>query len=145
MVNVSYSQDAFFEGVEIILDQINKSKIKYDYIFALVRGGLILGTHLSYALKVPLIAVRPSLAEQDLPLRFKRPLIVDDIIDTGETIRNVENHVKLGGVFTVDKAVLIENIAQPTRSQYCHRTIDKSVDSSWIDFYWAPNDQPIVA
>lgn len=73
-------------ATEIFLDgYVNR---KYDYIYGVPRGGLIPATYLSHKLEIPIII---SLDNNYIPKR-KGPislLIVEDIIDSGETINKI--------------------------------------------------------
>lgn len=68
----------FERGVDILVEQIKTANPKIDAVFGFPRGGLPLAVRLSHKLKVPLITDW---------LGSEYPLIVDDIVDTGEIMK----------------------------------------------------------
>lgn len=71
--------EQFGSSLNILLSRIPKNK--YKYIFGIPRGGLIIAVWLSHQLKLPLI-------HQMFP--HSEILIVDDIADTGKTLKVFE-------------------------------------------------------
>lgn len=82
--------------------QITSSKIKYDYIVGLARGGAVPAVYLSHRLKLPVHIMDWSTRDTEYTLgketnclipedliAGKRILLVDDIVDTGECIKTL--------------------------------------------------------
>jgi len=70
------------ENINILAAIIGIGEKKYKYIYAVPRGGLILGVILSYRFNLPLL-----LTEQEVASKPKMDiLIVDDIVDSGSTL-----------------------------------------------------------
>ena len=67
-------------------------------------------------------------------------LLVDDIIDSGETIRQV---IETWGDFPAENlsiACLILNTDQETLPDFFHKTIDRKEDERWVKFWWENED-----
>ena len=73
------------EAIEILAKQIEDSKIHYEVIYGLARGGLVPAVMLSHRLKIPMVLNMEEVWR--LKVKNKNSLIVDDISDTGETLR----------------------------------------------------------
>ena len=103
------SWDYARELSEIVAEKIKKSGFKPDIIIAIIRGGLVPAMNLSdllgikdlLALKVEhwgITATKSGKAELKVPLNAsiddKRVLLVDDLTDTGDSIKISLNHLK---------------------------------------------------
>lgn len=78
--------DNIDSAVNAIIEQIRTSKIEYDIIYGVPRGGLPAAVMLSHRLNVPLVH---SMEEVLLARRWeKQVLIVDDISDSGRTLKH---------------------------------------------------------
>ena len=67
---------------EEIALEIKKRGAVYRGIYAIARGGINPAIHLSYILDIPIVA-EPS----------KYVLVVDDVVDTGRTIKRYKNYI----------------------------------------------------
>jgi hypoxanthine phosphoribosyltransferase len=92
--------------------KIEEGKIKYDSVLGIMRGGYIVGLYLSHHLKLPLFGIQvqnhrynePERGERKIELSMteicglgelgEKVLVVDEIIDRGETMRVVTNKLK---------------------------------------------------
>uniref|UniRef100_UPI003D8EE7CF phosphoribosyltransferase n=1 Tax=Gordonia sp. B7-2 TaxID=3420932 RepID=UPI003D8EE7CF len=128
-----------------------------DIILGIARGGLIPAGALAYALDCKLLislnvefytgigetlaepVLLPSLLESS-GLHDQRVLVVDDVADTGKTLRLVDDYCALQGrVAEVRNAVLYKKPHTITTPDYHWRVTDK-----WIEFPWsAPG--PVVS
>lgn len=91
-----YEHDDFFEDVDVMVRKLVEhqqqnqpsffSSVKFDGVFGIPAGGLILAVYLHYRLKLPLL-LAPT----------ENSLIVDDIVDSGLTMSHYINK----GNFTV--------------------------------------------
>jgi len=77
----------FKSTINRLVKKILQSNIKYEAIYAIPRGGLILGVYLSHILKLPMLSGRSLIK--------KNTLIVDDICDTGLTLSKFKNNNKV--------------------------------------------------
>ena len=73
------------EAIEIIAKQIEDTKIHYEVLYGLARGGLVPAVMLSHRLNIPMVLNMEEVWR--LKVRNKAVLIVDDISDTGETLK----------------------------------------------------------
>lgn len=128
-----------------------------DIILGIARGGLIPAGAIAYALDCKLMislnvefytgvgetlaepVLLPSLLESS-GLTGQRVLIVDDVADTGKTLKLVEEFCEhQGRVAEVRSAVLYKKPHTITIPDYCWRTTDR-----WINFPWSVQG-PIVS
>jgi len=94
--------------------QIRKSKIKFENVYGIPKGGLIPAVMLSYQLNLPLTSI-PNF----------QTLIVDNISDTGKTLKKFKNY-KICCLFSTPWTKV-----KPTWSYF--EKIDKQ---TWITFPW---------
>lgn len=137
-----YSQEMYNEGINNICQDIIEQNRHYDYIIGIVRGGLIPATSISYRLNIPLVTV--TVQTRDLSVcdigntarltNVYSCLVVDDIVDSGETLKILLDKWDRGGIHT---ACLVYNEGQtdivPT---YYHEKINKQIDPAWVTFWW---------
>ncbi len=134
--------------------EVAESGFRPDIILAIARGGLIPAGTLGYALsvkntyvmnveyytgvdqrlEVPLIL--PPVPEL-VDVTAERVLIVDDVADTGGTLKVVQEFCA-GKVAEVRTAVLYEKPASVVKCDYVWRRTDK-----WITFPWSA-DPPVT-
>ncbi|MEY4365763.1 MAG: hypothetical protein RLZZ305_1107 [Actinomycetota bacterium] len=125
-----------------------------DIILAIARGGLLAAGALGYALAVknlytmnvefytgveerlPVPMILPPVPDL-VELRFARVLVVDDVADTGHTLKIVEEFFK-GRVKEVRTAVLYEKPRSVVKCDYAWKKTDL-----WINFPWS-DKEPVV-
>lgn len=135
MDELNYTWDQFFTDAEKLARQIAPSKPKS--LIVVTRGGMFLGGMLSEYLDIPLVETVSiksyadrekqllkvlKFADYDLP----DPLIVDDIADTGETLKHLTEiyKAKVAVLFYRSKKAIIKP------DFYLHE-VDK-----WVKFPW---------
>jgi hypoxanthine phosphoribosyltransferase len=130
-----------------IAKQIENSNWRPDFIVGIVRGGLIPAVIISHKLGIPLEVLQWSTRDfknQDISFGLKLKhdyghkelLLVDDIVDNGETIYNILKHLP-----NAKTATLIYNTQQKlVIPNYYGRTIDRAVDKEWVNFWWEKCD-----
>ena len=108
--------------VNDISDKIIKSGKKYESIYGIPRGGLILAVLLSHKLNIPIIF--------DDNCINSTVLLVDDILDSGNTVKDliVNNYS-----FKIDIAVLVVNEKSVVKPDYFGINNSQNV---WITFPW---------
>ncbi|CAB4142689.1 COG2236 Predicted phosphoribosyltransferases [uncultured Caudovirales phage] len=152
---IDYDYDDFRAGIDHIAKSITASGWTPDYIVGIVRGGSIPAVYLSHSLKVPVVMVAWNTRDETIfgkecntwiPEDLhdgKKILIVDDIVDGGDTIRELLDDWRKStagiGVLPVDNlrvAAMYYNTAQDVVVDFYHRTIDRNDDPRWIVFPW---------
>lgn len=112
-----YTYKKFLKGMTVIVNELSKKKYKFDGIYPIPRGGLIPGVFLSHSLDLPIL---------DIYDVTEKTLIVDDICDTGETLKKFKHNwkaVMLGkckGLGLTSK-IIFDNIL---------------IDDCWVEFFW---------
>lgn len=139
-MGMKYSYEKYLEDTNVLLNKVKASKIEYSHIVGIIRGGCILGVHLSNVLDIPFTPLVWSHTrnEKDRNLGVLRDpknncLIVDDILDQGSTLVEVMKEYP-----NVDTGVLIYNCVNqfsivPT---YASWTINRNDTPEWFDFWW---------
>lgn len=155
---IRYTHEDFIRGVKKISAEIKQSDFKPDYILGLVRGGSIPAVHLSHTLKVPVTMINWNTRDStrfgntpnpNIPIDIfegSKVLIVDDIVDGGETISTLleswDHVLRNRGVLPKSNyriASLWYNTALRDKNivvDYYHLAIDRTEDSRWIHFDW---------
>lgn len=110
-----YDYEMFSNHLFKIKEHIKASNKKYNEIYAIPRGGLILGVYLSHHLNIPLVTNIIS----------KNTLIVDDICDTGATLESYNN----------DKIVLVSKPKGLDKVKNIFSALTVA-DNIWVHFYW---------
>ena len=120
-------------AVDKMVDYYKERKFNCDAIVGIPRGGLTLAAMLSYRLDIPLhLAKDYRLVLNDKlfsPPKVKQFLIVDDIADTGETLKN--NSTSDDVIFTIHYHR--KSIIKP--DFYMWKKEDK-----WIVYPWEEKD-----
>ena len=121
-----------------------------DIVLGINRGGCIPGVYLSHRLKKPheVIDVRlrdhtvkPNLTVLEKAYAFqKKILIVDDINDTGDTFKYIEDNFG-NGDGRIKFAALIQNKPSKVKVDYHGYEINKDEMPSWIVFPWEEWDK----
>lgn len=152
---IDYTYDDFCDGITAIANAIKSSGWTPDYIVGVVRGGAVPAVYLSHKLKVPLVPVSWSIRDtsvygresncwipEDLHNGMKI-LVVDDIVDGGDTIRELleDWHSSTSGLgdLPVDNlrvAAMYYNTSQDVKVDFYHRAIDRNEDHRWVVFPW---------
>ncbi len=124
--------------------KIKRSGFKPDVLVAIARGGWVIGRILSDLLEVPDVAgltikfytgvdetkTKPEIVQplvQDV--NMKKVLLVDDIVDTGETLKLALEHVKERGAREVKSAAPYIKKWSPITPDYYVRVMD-----GWVVF-----------
>lgn len=152
---IDYSYDEFREGVEQIAKQVEESGYVPDLIVGIVRGGSVPAVYLSHRLKIPVQMIHWNTRDDTrwgnesncwIPEEIQeglKVLIIDDIVDGGDTIRELladwQTWVDGLGNLPVDNiriAAMVYNTAQSVRPHFYHQTIDRNDDQRWVVFPW---------
>lgn len=152
---IDYDYSEFSAGVDIIANSIKSSGWSPDYIVGIVRGGCVPAVYLSHKLKKPLVTVAWSTRDKTIfgnesncwipedIMEGKKILVVDDIVDGGDTIKELFEDWQLSvaglgtlNIYNVKIAAMWYNTAQDNVVDFYHKTIDRNEDSRWIHFPW---------
>ena len=144
---MEYTVDEVQEGVSSICSEIRKSKVGFDFIVSISRGGLIPGVLMSHNLEIPLRVVEWSTRDSGLKIcpediklsaqQGKNILIVDDIVDSGLTIRELIDSWELEDTPNIKVACLVNNKSQIlVKVDYYNSAIDREQFTDWINFWW---------
>lgn len=151
---IDYSYSDFRTGIDDIANQIEASDFRPDYIVGVVRGGSVPAVYLSHKLKIPVVMVAWSTRDNFLERESncwipedlhngKKVLIVDDIVDGGDTIRELleDWRQSTSGVGdlplqNIRVAAMYYNTAQDVNVDYYHLSIDRNEDKRWVVFPW---------
>ena len=150
---IDYTFTEFRNGIQDIAKQIEESGFAPDYLVGIVRGGSVPAVYLSHKLKIPVVMVAWNTRDntefgtdsvtwipEDL-LAGKRIIIVDDIVDGGQTIKELLEDWQKSVLAPVPHenvriAAMWYNTAQDVAVDFYHKTIDRDSDSRWIVFDW---------
>ena len=146
--------DAFGDSSRELAQQVADSGWVPDIILAIARGGLLPAGALGYALSIKNVFVVsveyytgidqrldfPVMLPPQLNLvdiKDSKVLIVDDVADTGHTLKAVQEFVGTT-VSEARSAVIYEKPQSVVKCEYVWRQTDR-----WIDFPWS-DKPPIV-
>ena len=147
MVEKAFIDWAYVDNwVNKLAELIRENEIKYDYIVALGRGGLIPGAMLSYKLDIKNlqnlgINTRQEDGKYLETLVYQRPtisgnvLVVDDINDSGKTFEAVDSLITKE--YSVDQLTYCSIVKRysSTFKKDTIQAVDTSIDD-WFVFPW---------
>ncbi len=142
MTNKLITWTDFYQANQHLVDEIKGSGKKYDFILAITRGGVFPAYYLAKALNLPLETINlSSYADQQAGnivhttvegfscevLDPEKCLLVDDIFDSGQTIKYVQK--RYPGIDTASTYARWEDHTLT----YVGEVLDYE---TWIDFPW---------
>lgn len=130
-----------------VIRKITNDNMRPDVIFAPMRGGADFGIKASNYYDIPFESIQWQTRSgsernvkylQDLFKKYdqQRILIVDDICDSGATLKEIEAVGSLCDQTDLIFAVAIENLESPFTCDYSGREISRSIDTQWFIFPW---------
>jgi hypoxanthine phosphoribosyltransferase len=146
--------EMFGEASRALAQMVVDDDYEPDMVLSIARGGLLIGGAMGYALSVKntytmnvefytgvderleVPRILPP-APDFVDLHNAKILIVDDVADTGHTLKSVEEFCE-GKVGEVRTAVIYEKSHSVVKCDYVWRRTDR-----WINFPWS--DKPPVA
>ena len=144
--HLSYTE--FGSAVIDLAHQIRNSQFQPEIVLSIARGGFFLGAALGYALgvknsftmsvefysgieeRLPMPVVLPPVPNK-VDLKGATVLIADDVADSGETLRLVQDFWR-GTVKEARTVVLYEKPRSVVKPDYVWRKTEK-----WIEFPWS--------
>ena len=108
--------EQFEKGCQLISNHVRKSKRKLKNIYGIPRGGIVVAVRLSHLLSLPLIL--------DESLINSNTLVVDDISDSGKTLKKYENY------FIVTLYYHRQSVTVP------NYWVWEKKNNRWVEFPW---------
>tara|TARA_B100001250_G_scaffold201753_1_gene172940 strand:- start:99 stop:551 length:453 start_codon:yes stop_codon:yes gene_type:complete len=144
-LKVNYAIDEMHVAIIRIIEQMNDSNWVPEIILSINRGGCIPGIYLSHKIEIPHKVIDIQLRDSsvspnfsvlnDCLAKYKKLLIVDDINDSGNTLKLIKDH-SVKNESEIRFAALINNIKSKIKIDYQGQLIDKSKNPVWIVFPW---------
>lgn len=151
---IIYTNEQMRGDLQEVIRQMTAEGFAPDVVVGIARGGLVPATMLSHYLGKPLMVINYSLRDNrvsqtseiaDLSAALNRGqnvLVVDDICDSGETLRKVVDeagqmfHSNIEAFDAACKvAVLWNNVSQDVfEVDYVGREISRAEDQRWVVF-----------
>ena len=144
-LKVNYSIDEMHVAIIRIIEQMNDSNWMPEIILSINRGGCIPGIYLSHKIETPHKVIDVQLRDSsvspnfsvlnDCLTKYQKLLIVDDINDSGNTLKLIKDH-SVENKSEIRFAALINNIKSKIKIDYQGKLIDKSKNPVWYIFPW---------
>ena len=144
-LKVNYSIDEMHVAIIRIIEQMNDSNWMPEIILSINRGGCIPGIYLSHKIEIPHKVIDIQLRDNsvspnfsvlnDCLTKYQKLLIVDDINDSGNTLKLIKDH-PVENKSEIRFAALINNIKSKIKIDYQGQQIDKSKNPVWYIFPW---------
>jgi len=150
---ILYTNEQMCGDLQEIIRQMNLDDFRPDIIVGIARGGLVPATMLSHYFDAPLVCLNISLRDNKVDNGHdsmdtfrkeyqagKKLLLVDDICDSGATLRIIIDNISYDppvnpDLDNVKTAVLWNNISQDEfEADYVGREIDRTEDDRWVIF-----------
>ncbi len=148
MANTEYEVPTWNQTYELLLDQAEKIRKTYqpDIIISVARGGLVPARILTDLLETPQVAtiriefytdiaqpsIQPILKQPlTVPVNGKKCLLVDDISDSGQSLKVAKQHLIEKGALEVKIATIYAKPATQTVPDFVEKTTER-----WVVFPW---------
>jgi xanthine phosphoribosyltransferase len=140
---MKYDYKLFIQDIELLTSMLQQKE--FDTIVAIARGGLTLAHFLSNSLNIRNVLSINSIgynnkSKNDTTVLLntpnlrtsKRVLVVDDIVDSGDTMNLVLNELKKYNTTTsfISTALFYKKSASVKPDFYIHEATE------WIEFFW---------
>lgn len=119
MKKINYSWETFSKDCHKLALRIAPIKFNFSSIYGVPRGGLIVAVILSHLLNLPIVLDKNKITSHTL--------IVDDISDTGNTLKKLLKDKKYGAIVTL--------WVHPATKVYPNYYINIK-DKEWVVFPW---------
>jgi xanthine phosphoribosyltransferase len=141
--------ERFLQELETLARAIEADIWKPDFLVGIGRGGLVPAAYLSHRTGIQMLSVDHSSGEvgfgdellDKLAAKIRggrNILIVDDINDSGGTIRYLRTAIeaKIADPAGLRVAVLVHNVRSRAKAEYHGSEIDRDQDKRWYVFPW---------
>lgn len=139
-MNIEYNYNDYINDLSTVVNEIRKNDKKYDLIVGIAKGGLIPAVHLANIFNLPFASlqwsgkgIRDCFNQQLLDAKDKNVLLVDDILDSGDTISEVLAVYKPMDIATLIYNSVNKHNLEPT---YTGWIINRNEIPEWFDFWW---------
>ena len=139
-----YSYDEFIKDIKTLCHRLGK---EYDAVIAVARGGLTIAHFLSECLGIREVLTINSIGYEDTKKKdrvcvtnipdiekYKKILLVDDIIDSGDTVKTI-----LECLGNKEKITVVTLFYKPNAKVKPNISLHKA--DEWIDFFWMRDSQ----
>jgi uncharacterized protein len=151
--NIDYEVPTWNQIYDMLLSitqKIQNQNYRPDIIVGIARGGLVPARILSDLLETPQLSfieakfytdiqqtLQKPILKQTLstPVSFKKTLIVDDIADTGESIKLVKTHLQQQGASQIETATLYQKPWSAIIPDFYEKQT-----TNWVVFPWEPKE-----
>ena len=146
MKNLFISNSVIETSINVIVNQICKSNFQPDVIACLGRGGMIPSRLMSDALGINEIAYIPArsytgigkksnvtMGNLNVPVYRKKVLLIDDILDSGNTIDLAISLLRKAECSDIKTATIVCKVSTITKPSYFNIECD---NDEWIIFPW---------
>jgi hypoxanthine phosphoribosyltransferase len=144
------THEDFVADVLALAEQLGAERERApDFLVGIGRGGLVPAVFLSHATGLPMLSIDHSSQVPEFAAELiatlaartrggERFIVVDDINDSGTTIRSLRDALAVAGAAEggVRFAVLIDNVSSTECVDYRAREIDRRDDKRWFVFPW---------
>jgi len=140
---IYYSYDTFKEDTKSLIEQ--SRKYRPDVIVSVARGGLMLGQLMGYGMRVRNVqSIRAESYDEDVQResvtivgdcqldKAKRILIVDDIVDSGNTLRAILDYFEQIAPHAEKRTAAL--FYKPSASVLPDYKVHEA--KTWIEFFW---------
>jgi hypoxanthine phosphoribosyltransferase len=110
-----------WKHIEEVVNSFTKTKKTFVNIYAIPRGGFIPAVMLSHKLNIPMITNKSDIT--------KNTLVVDDIADSGNTLRGLYNGLGIN-FYSFTIAMKPQSLIIPDYTYFMVR------DNEWVYFPW---------
>ena len=114
-----YTYEQFENDCKKIVRWVKKNNLKFDSIYGIPRGGLIMAVRLSHLLDIPIILDQKGI--------YFKTLVVDDISDTGKTLQGLADYypeTKIVTLYYHKQTKVVPNF-------WCREKKNK-----WVHYWW---------
>lgn len=143
---ISWSE--YGDLAEALAKRVGEAGKKYDIVVGLARGGIPVSMVVSdrLGLRIDFLVVKSyrGIATRTSPkilsalgeqIKGKRVLVVDDLVDEGDTLASVSRHLSELGARTLETAVIFKKPWSKTEPTFYMQTTDK-----WVVFPFELNE-----
>jgi hypoxanthine phosphoribosyltransferase len=145
MTKLSYlSWSSFGKESYSLAKKVKASKIQFDLVIGIARGGIpvamVIGDLLNLEIDIVKVKSYTGIKERVKPkiltklskgIRGKKVLIVDDLIEYGDTMKTVMRYLNLQKPASIKTAVLYKKPWSTIEPDFHNKTVD-----TWIVFPW---------